>query len=234
MSETQPLYIKDSYIKNFEATITKAGPKYVLLDKTAFYPEGGGQPSDTGTLTFDNQTIKVVKVIKRGNQVYHYLEDDLPEGISVHGKLDWSSRFWNMRRHSGEHLLTGLFEAAGSGLKVFSSLEQLDFKPSELNEEIVERVAEKFDKIIEADIPVHIYNTSRNKLDVGDDQRKLSFLEKIPRNIQRLRMVEIGEDALTFCMGTHVKNTGDIGKLKNIRLEHKKKKRKIVFFELLP
>lgn len=232
--EANLLYINDSYIKNFESNVIKAGPKYVILDKTAFYPEGGGQPSDIGTLTFNNQTVKVLKVIKRKNQVFHYLDDNLPEGITVQGAIDWDSRFWNMRRHSGEHLLTGLFEAAGSGPKVFSNLVQMDFKPSELNEEIVKSVEEKFNKIIDADISIHIYYTSRSELDVGDDRRKLLFLEKIPRNIEQLRMVEIGNDALTFCMGTHVKKTGEIGKLKNIRLEHKKKKRKIVFFELIP
>jgi misacylated tRNA(Ala) deacylase len=137
-----------------------------------------------------------------------------------------------MRLHSGEHLLTGLFEARGSGSKVFSSFSQLDFKPSDLTEEIVSEVWERFDEIIDEDVPVEIYFTNREELDVGDDMRKKSFLEKIPNDIHELRMVKIGVYAETFCMGTHVKRTGDIGKIKDLRLEPKKKRKKIVYFEL--
>jgi len=226
------LYVEDSYLREFDATVIRTGPRFVVLDRTAFYPEGGGQPSDTGTMKAGGETFKVVKVMKRGNQIFHYLDGNIPKGTEVHGVIDWEPRFWNMRRHSGEHLLTGLFEAAGSGHKVFSSFTQLDFKPSELDEETVRRVAEKFDSIIDMDIPIRIYYTNREELDVGDDTRKRSFLEKIPGNVQKLRMVEIGDYALTFCMGTHVKSTGEIGRLKSIRLEPKKKRRKIVYFEL--
>ena len=93
-----------------------------------------------------------------------------------------------MRLHSGEHLLTGLFEARGSGPKVFSSFSQLDFKPSELTDEVVAEVWKRFDEIVEEDVPVDIYFTNRDMLDVGDDVRKQSFLEKIPPNVHELRM----------------------------------------------
>lgn len=232
MEDSELLYIKDSYQKEFDAKVTRTGPKFVVLDKTAFYPEGGGQPSDTGKLILDGEEIKVIKVMKRGDQVFHYLERDIELGSEVHGVIDWEKRFEYMRLHSGEHLLTGLFEARGSGPKVFSSFSQLDFKPSELTEEIVSQVRERFDEIIDEDIPVEIYFTNRNELDVGDDMRKQSFLEKIPKGVHELRMVRIGDYAETFCMGTHVKNTGDIGKLKNLRLEPKKKRKKIIFFNL--
>ena len=128
--------------------------------------------------------------------------------------------------------LTGLFETADSGPKVFSSFSQLDFKPSDLTEETLQSVWRRFDEIVDMDVPVRIYYTDRDGLDVGDDARKRSFLEKIPPGVETLRMVEIGEYALTFCMGTHVKSTGEIGKLKDLRLEPKKKRRKIVYFEL--
>ena len=232
MEDSELLYIKDSYQKEFDAKVTRTGPKFVVLDQTAFYPEGGGQPSDTGKLILDGEEIKVIKVMKRGDQVFHYLERDIELGSEVHGVIDWEKRFEYMRLHSGEHLLTGLFEARGSGPKVFSSFSQLDFKPSELTEEIVSQVRERFDEIIDEDIPVEIYFTNRNELDVGDDMRKQSFLEKIPKGVHELRMVRIGDYAETFCMGTHVKNTGDIGKLKNLRLEPKKKRKKIIFFNL--
>jgi alanyl-tRNA synthetase len=203
-----------------------------VLDRTAFYPEGGGQPGDTGVLYSEEGELRVVKAMKRGAQIFHYLDGGLKVGSEVRGVIDWDERFWNMRRHSGEHLLTGLLESRGSGPKVFSSLTQLDFKPSSLDETILNEVTEVFNGIIEADIPVRIYSVNREKLDVGDDERKKSFLEKIPGNTQTLRMVEMGDHAVTFCMGTHVKTTGDIGMIKTMSLEHKKKRRKIVYFEL--
>lgn len=225
------LYTDNPELKEFDATVTRTGPKFVVLDQTGFYPEGGGQPSDTGTLIVDNDEVKVVKVMKRGSQVFHYLDQDIEMGAKVQGVIDWDLRFKYMRLHSGEHLLTGLFESLGSGPKVFSSFSQLDFKPSEIDEAMVEEVKKKFDEVIDMDVPVEIYYTSREDLDVGDDERKQSFLEKIPKNIETLRMVKIGEYSETFCMGTHVKRTGDIGKIKDLSMESKKKRKKIVYFE---
>lgn len=232
MDNSKLLYTTDSYIQEFDAKVIRSGPKFIVLDQTAFYPEGGGQPSDTGKLIVDEDEFKVIKVMKRGEQVFHYLDKDIKVGSKVHGVIDWEKRFHYMRLHSGEHLLTGLFEERDSGPKVFSSFSQLDFKPSRLTEETVSEVWKRFDEIIDDNVPVVIYNTNRDILKVGDDVRKQSFLQKIPKNIHELRMVHIGDYAETFCMGTHVKSTLDIGKLKSLRLEHKKKRKKIVYFEL--
>jgi len=230
--DSKQLYVEDSYLREFDATVVRVGPRFVVLDRTAFYPEGGGQPTDHGTLEADGKVYKVAKAMKRGPQIFHYLNGDIAESTTVHGVIDWGRRFNFMRLHSGEHLLTGLFEAAGSGPKVFSSFSQLDFKPSDLTEETVQSVWRRFDEVVDMDVPVRIYYTDREELAVGDDARKKSFLEKIPRGVDKLRMVEIGEYALTFCMGTHVKSTGEIGRLRSLRLEPKKKRRKIVYFEL--
>ena len=227
-----PLYVEDGHIKEFDATVVKAGPKFVILDRTAFYPESGGQPSDTGAIAFEGGEAAVKKVMKRGKDIYHYLDADIPVGTRVHGGIDWEPRLYNMRRHSAEHLLTGLFEREGSGPKVYSDLERLDFKPSELAEETVRRVETEFNGIIDEDIPLRIYYTSREELDVGDDERKREFLEKIPRTVDRLRMVEIPGHALTFCFGTHVQSTGEIGRLAELTLSHAKKGRKVVSFLL--
>lgn len=232
MIDTELLYLEDSYVTEFDADTLRAGPRYVILDRTAFYPEGGGQPSDTGVLQYKEEEYKVLKVMQRGGQVFHYLNGDLPEGVVVHGKIDWNKRFSYMRLHSGEHLLTGLFEEEEAGPKVFSSFSQLDFKPSNIDDSTINAVEKKFNNIIEEDLPVEIYYQKRDALDVGDDERKQEFLEKIPENIKDIRMVKIGSHALTFCMGTHVKSTGDIGKLEELRVEPKKKRRKIVYFRL--
>jgi len=231
-NSSEPLYVEDSHLKEFDARIVKAGPKFIILDRTAFYPESGGQPSDTGKITYAGGETSVRKVMKRGKDIYHYLDGDIPVGTEIHGTIDWEPRHWNMRRHSGEHLLTGLFEKRGSGPKVYSDLERLDLKPSELDEETVREVEAEFNSIVDEDLPLRIFFVSREELDVGDDARKREFLAKIPRNIDRLRMVEIPEHALTFCFGTHVGSTGEIGRLSELTLSKAKKGRKIVHFFL--
>jgi Ser-tRNA(Ala) deacylase AlaX len=226
------LYISDSYLREFNARIVRSGPRYAVLDRTAFYPESGGQPSDTGVLSWDNEQVKVYKVLKRGAEIFHYLEDNIPKDVIVKGTLEWGNRFWNMRRHSAEHLLTGLLENEGYGPKTYSDLERLEFRNSNLENDKIRLIEKEFNKIILKDLPIRIFFEDRGAIDVGRDPRKKSFLDKIPRSIKQLRMVEIQSYALTFCMGTHVNSTGEIGPLKNLRLEDAKKGRQILYFDL--
>ncbi len=229
---SKPLYVEDSYLKEFDAQVIKAGPKFVVLDGTAFYPESGGQPSDTGVIQCGDQVVEVHKVMKRGRNIFHYLRGDIPVGASVRGVIDWEPRLYNMRRHSAEHLLTGLFEREGAGPKVYSDLTRLDFKPSDLTEETVRSVEAEFNGIVESDIPIRIYYASRDELEGEEDERKRAFLEKIPRALDRLRMVEIPGHALTFCFGTHVRSTLEIGLLSELELTEGKKGRRSVSFLL--
>lgn len=233
-SNSIPLYAKDSYLREFKARVVKSGPKFVVLDRTAFYPESGGQPSDTGLLISGESKLRVFKVLKRGFEIFHYIDGGLEKGSEVTGLVDWDNRFWNMRRHSGEHLLTSLFEKAGAGPKVYSDLTRLEFMPSGIDEESLRRVESDFKEVVDADLPIRIYYADRSKVDVGDDARKIRFLEKIPRSVERLRMVQIPGYSPIFCFGTHVKSTREIGYLSSLILESGKKNRKIVYFSLIP
>lgn len=227
-----PLYAEDSYLREFDAEVVKAGPRFAVMDRTAFYPESGGQPSDTGVLIVGDREVGVRKVIIRRREIFHYLSEDVAVGTLVRGVIDWEPRYHNMRRHSGEHLLTGLFEMAGAGPKVYSDLTRLEFKPSELDEEAVRRVGAEFDEVVESDVPLRIYYASREDLEGEEDERKRGFLEKIPRVLDRLRMVEIPGHALTFCFGTHVSKTGEIGRLAELSLTVGKRGLRTVSFVL--
>ncbi len=227
-----PLYADDSHLAEFDAVVVRAGPRFVVLDRTAFYPDSGGQPSDVGIIRHAGGAARVGKVVKRGPEVFHYLDADVPVGTAVHGVIDWSTRSWNMRRHSAEHLITGLIEALGEPPKVFSDLERLEYQPSNLTAEQVEGVRRRFDEIVDEDAPVRIYYEERAKIDASGDPRKIAFLQKIPRGVDRLRIVDIGPYASTFCFGTHVKATGEIGHLAELRLEEAKKGKRIVHFRL--
>lgn len=228
-----PLYAEDSYLKAFDAEVVKAGPRFAVLDRTAFYPESGGQPSDTGVLSLGGEDVHVLKVMRRGRDIFHYLDRNVQMGSTVHGVIDWEQRYFNMRRHSAEHLLTGLFETAGSGPKVYSDLKRLEFKPSELDEEMTGVVEARFNEIVDEDVLISIYYADRDELEVGDDERKQAFLEKIPLDVDHLRMVDISGHALTFCFGTHVKSTAEIGHLAGIELKREKRGRRVVYFTLI-
>jgi Ser-tRNA(Ala) deacylase AlaX len=231
-SNSLPLYADDSHLTEFDAIVLRAGPKFVVLDRTTFYPDSGGQPSDIGVLTHPGGVAHVSKAVKRGLEIFHYLDADIPVGTAVHGVIDWPTRSWNMRRHSAEHLVTGLIEALGEPPKVFSDLEKLEYQPSNLTVEQIEGVHRRFNEIVDEDAPVRVYYEDRAKIDASGDPRKISFLQKIPRSVDRLRIVDIGPYASTFCFGTHVKSTSEIGHLAELRLEDAKKGKKIVHFRL--
>lgn len=229
---TIPLYSEDCYLREFDARVLTAGPGYVIIDKSAFHPESGGQPSDTGILLSGQHVVRVNKVVRRGGQIYHYVDGGLPIGVVVHGVLDWDKRYMNMRRHSGEHLLTGLFEKFGAGPKVYSDIMRLEFQPSQLSIDTLRLVEAEFRRVVEEDIPIRIYYARRDEIDAGEDMRKRQFLEKIPRGVKMLRMVEIPGYSRTFCFGTHVKSTGEIGHLSKLELVEGRRLRKVVLFDL--
>ena len=232
LHSSAPLYAEDCYLREFDAEVVMAGPRFAVLDRTAFYPESGGQPSDTGYLKSGDREIRVNKVMRRGGEIFHYLGGDVALHAQVHGIVDWEPRFFNMRRHTAEHLLTGLFEEAGAGPKVYSDMGSLEFQPSNLTDEVVRRVGDRFNEVVDNNFPVRIFYMDRGELDVSGDERKESFLEKIPKDVQRLRIVEIVGFTLTFCFGTHVLRTGEIGRLAPLTLEEGRKGRKTVRFIL--
>jgi misacylated tRNA(Ala) deacylase len=232
-STSKPLYADDSYIREFRANVIKAGPRFVVLDRTAFYPESGGQPSDTGTLNVEGVAYPVRKVMKRDRDIFHYIDGNIPLDSSAHGIIDWEPRFYNMRRHSAEHLLTGLFERVGSGPKVYSDLTRLEFKPSDLLAETLNQIETEFNDVVDENLPIRIFYMSRDELENENDERKRGFLDKIPRSTENLRMVEIPGHALTFCFGTHVGGTGEIGYLSSMTFQKGRKKSRRIKFTLV-
>lgn len=227
-----PLYADDSYLREFDARVVRMGPGFVVLDRTAFYPKSGGQPSDTGHLRHGSSMVVVLKVLRRGSDIFHYIDGALQVGVAVRGVIDWDHRFLSMRRHSAEHLLSGLFERVEAGPKVYSDLTRLEFRPSDLTEDRLRQVEEGFKEAVEADILISTHYMAREELDVVGDERKRAFLRKIPRGIDMLRMVEIPGYNVTFCFGTHVRRTGEIGRLAGLELVKGRKGRRVVLFML--
>ena len=212
------LYYDSPYIREFEATVLSCekGKKgyEVVLDQTAFYPEGGGQPTDTGMLG----GVKVFEVHEKGGIVKHYLEDALEAGAKVTGIIDWENRFIHMQEHSGEHLVSGLiherFGYDNVGFHMGAEEVTIDFNGLIEWEELME-IERKANEIIWDNREIYADFPSKEELDVLDYRSKKELTGDV-------RIVKIPGGDVCACCGTHVKRTGEIGLVKFLSMIHYK------------
>lgn len=223
MPPTEPLYYEDPYIREFNARILKIFGKYVVLDKTAFYPEGGGQPSDTGTLKFENSETRVVSVKKSKDVIIHEVEDTryLKVGMDVKGFIDWEKRLSLMRHHTGTHiLLEACKRVLGDHVRQAgaqkgpreSRLDIAHYKP--ISEEELVRIEVEANRAIMSNLPVITRWVDRDKAEreYGFDIYQGGVVPGV-----KLRIVEIKKYNIQACGGTHVRNTGEVGPIRIIR-----------------
>lgn len=235
---TELLYHADSQLKEFDAVVTEVIPEQygVKLDRTAFYPGGGGQPNDIGTLTFNGQTVAVTKV-ERGN--LHILgADTLPEvGAQVHGVLDWDRRYKLMRTHTALHILCGVvwrdYGASVTGGNMEPLSARMDFEFERLEKDLVQEIEAKINTEIAAARPIRVAILPREEAFQIPDliRTKINLL---PEGISEVRTVEIVGLDLQADGGTHVVNTAEVG---HIRISDYKSKggiNKRIYVEIEP
>ncbi|UCD92283.1 MAG: alanyl-tRNA editing protein [Methanobacteriota archaeon] len=223
-----------NYIQTFDANITKRGETFVVLDKTAFYPLGGGQPSDTGLIEWEGGESKVTEVLKKV-EIRHFV-DSVPETDRVQGILDWEKRFAHMKMHTAQHVLSSvvfkMFNAKTAGNQIHADHSRVDFQPIKFTEEDLANVEEGCNEIITRSVPVHVYEEERPVLEEKmTDQRYI--LDMIPKSIPRLRVVDILGVDICPCAGTHVKNTSELGKVHMLERRSKGKDIDRIVYELL-
>jgi len=231
---TEVLYMKDieaNYIKEFDAKIVKKKDNYVVLDRSAFYPLGGGQPSDTGVLKWSGGESRVAEVQKKGI-IKHIIAGELPEG-DVHGVLDWDKRYAHMKMHTAQHVISGvvydLFKARTVGNQIHADHSRVDFYPISISDEDLKKIQDTSNEVIQRNAPIKIYEEERESLEKRTDPLR-SNLDLIPVSIKNLRIVEIEGFDICPCAGTHVKSTGELGTLEIIKKENKgKDKERIVY-----
>ena len=228
--------IEGNYIKDFDATVTKSKKDYVTLDQTAFYPLGGGQPSDTGYLERDGKKVAVKEVIKKGDSVKHILNGERPPvGTKVHGKIDWETRYSHMKMHTAQHILSGIifddFNARTVGNQIHADYSRVDFHPVKFSDKDLEEITQKFNEIVAKNLPIKIYQEDRESLEKRVDQQR-AHLDLLPKFITRLRIVEILGFDVCPCAGTHVKNTSEIPKIEKIKRDTKGKDRDRIIYSL--
>ncbi len=223
-----------NYVKEFEASITKKGETFVLLDRTAFYALGGGQPSDTGMLKWDGGETKVTEVLKKG-EIRHFV-DEVPPVDQIQGVLDWDQRHAHMKMHTAQHVLSSvvyrLFKARTAGNQIHADHSRVDFQPIKFEDEDLARVEEECNEIIGRAVPVHIYEETRLALEEKMTEQRY-ILNMIPKSIPRLRVVDILGVDICPCAGTHVKNTSELGKVRILERRSKGKDIDRIVYELL-
>jgi Ser-tRNA(Ala) deacylase AlaX len=220
------LYLTDSYLREFDATVTAVDGQAVALDRTALYPGGGGQPADAGTLTWPGGQSRVTEMRRDERDVWHVLEGAPPAaGTTVHGVVDWDRRHAIMRHHSALHVLVGavykLFNALVTGGAIYQDRARMDFSLEDLSKERVAAIEAEANRVIGEGHRIAVRFVSREEYETSDLTRLARNL--LPPGVTNVRVIEIeGYDAQADG-GTHVANTSEIGRLRITKTENKGK-----------
>ena len=219
------LYHDESYLKEFEATVTDVVDGGVVLDQTAFYTGGGGQPSDSGTLTTAVQEYQVTGVKRADGNLVHQIAGDLPStGATVQGVIDWERRYLLMRTHTALHILCGVvwrdYGALVTGGDMKPGEGRMDFEFEDFSAELVEELETKVNAEVSENRDIHAHNLTREEADQIPDliRTKINLL---PLNIQEIRTIDINGLDLQADGGTHVANTREVGSIKIVGHESK-------------
>lgn len=235
---TELLYMKDiesNYIREFEAKVVRTGEDYIVLDQSAFYPEGGGQPTDHGRIQWDDEIRNITSVLKKA-VVKHFIDAPLPEvGTEVIGGLDWSRRHAHMRMHTAQHLISGMVYDMYSGRTVGNQIHadhsRIDFHPVTFSNDDLKELEQSCNNFIAKNVPVSISTRPRDVLEAEVDTIR-SNLDLIPKSIKMLRIVSIKDFDDIPCAGTHIRNTSEIGRVKILKKDGKGKEKERITYTL--
>lgn len=214
---TELLYLHDSYVRSFEATVQDNLDGAVILDKSAFYPGGGGQPGDQGSLLGGDQRWKVTKVKRIKGVPGHFVEGEPPEvGALVTGELDWDVRYQLMRTHTAMHILCGViwrdYQASVTGGDMKPLKGRMDFEFETMRRELVDEIQQAVNQEVDAARNVKTQILPRDEAFQIPDliRTKINLL---PEGILEVRTVEIAGLDLQADGGTHVANTAEVGRI---------------------
>ena len=222
---TELLFHTESYLKEFDATVTDVVERGVVLNRTAFYTGGGGQPSDIGKLISNGQEYQVTGIKRDGGKLVHQIAGDLPgAGSQVTGQIDWDRRYLLMRTHTALHILCGVvwrdYGAQVTGGDMKPGEGRMDFEFESFSAEFVGELEAKVNAEVAEDRDISVNNLSREEADQVPDliRTKINLL---PPNIQEIRTIDIHGLDLQADGGTHVANTREVGVIKVVGHESK-------------
>ena len=233
---TELLFHEDSYLREFEATVSGVTENGVMLDRTAFYIGGGGQPFDTGVLVASTVEYRVTRAGRTGGNVVHQIDGPVPmTGTRVTGKVDWQRRYSLMRTHTALHILCGViwrdYGARVTGGDMGPGEARMDFELEQMSAEFAQEVEARINAEVAAARDVAVGNLTREQADQIPDliRTKINLL---PPNIQEVRTIDIQGLDLQADGGTHVANTREVGTIKVVGHESKGRINKRLRIEL--
>jgi misacylated tRNA(Ala) deacylase len=225
--KTKLLYHENSYIYECTATVVAVEGDEVALDATIFYPGGGGQMADRGTISWEDQQMQasVIAMNKRDDVVWHTLDcTPPPVGTQVVGTIDWEFRYRMMRIHTALHILCGImwkeFGVQVTGGQMYPDRARMDFSMENLDKERIACIEQKVNEAIEADYPIRVYTLPSEKASTIPDLVR-TRINLLPPGIEEVRIVEIVGLDLQADGGTHVNHTKEVGGIKITKTENK-------------
>jgi Ser-tRNA(Ala) deacylase AlaX len=234
---TELLHLQDSYLRECEARVLYSDGKEVMLDQTVLYPQGGGQPTDTGTLFRNNDLFKVLAVKKKDGDIVHELDrEGLLVGDAVKVVVDWERRYRHMRMHTAAHLLsTVAYKEIGlliTGNQLGADKSRLDFNLEQCDRSVMQSIVDKTNALITKGAKTRVDFLPR------EEALKIPSVIKLagafPPNIPTLRILSIGDFDRQADGGTHVADIREIGKIIFLGIDNKGKNNRRLYFSLEP
>jgi misacylated tRNA(Ala) deacylase len=234
---TELLYLRDAGLREFEAVVEAVVGDGVVLDRSAFYVTGGGQPHDTGTLSWDGGSAQVVDVRKVDGEVVHVLDGAVPApGTAVRGEIDWDRRHALMRTHTALHVLCGViwneYKVAVTGGNMEPLAARMDFEFDPLPEGFGETIERRVNEELTAGHPIRIEFLPRETA-VEDEDLIRTKVNMIPEVVTEIRVVDIVGLDKQADGGTHVASTDEVGRIRVVKTESKGKANKRIRIQIL-
>jgi misacylated tRNA(Ala) deacylase len=236
---TDELCARDAYLTTCEATVTAVTDEGVVLDRTVFYSRGGGQPGDAGTLRWDGGEARVTDTYRsrETHALVHQLQGDPPRvGASVICEIDWDRRHTIMRTHTALHSLSGIVftdygaKVTGGNMEP-GGVARMDFELDAISQEFGREVQEKLNAALAEDHPVHVRFLPRSEA-LADPDLIRTKVNLIPESVDPIRIVDIEGLDKQADGGTHVRSTGEVGRVRVVKTESKGKANKRMRIQL--
>ena len=234
---TRELFLEDSYRREFRAGVKKVDGREVILEETAFFPGGGGQPADKGLLGIGPVNADVVDARREGGGIVHVLARAIPDTVKeLEGALDWERRYAHMRPHTALHVLSGViwksFDARVTGGQMRADRARMDFSfPGEWTAEVVGEIERLTNEALAENRPVRVYGLPREEA-LGNPDLIRTQINLVPERVETVRIIEIEGLDTQADGGTHVANTREVGEIEITAHKSKGRHNKRVEFVL--
>jgi len=236
----EKLYLSDSYLKEFDATVTSISGNNVELDRTAMYPTGGGQPCDTGVIKAGEKTYEVIEVKNSDNGIIHVLgrQPEFSVGTKVHCSINWQRRYAHMRYHTAVHIIGGIITKKYGGMytggQIYEDRARDDYDMPSLNRETAAKIIEEAQAVADEGHRVLVKMLSKEEAMKIESIARTAPGEELLKTLSTVRVIEIEGFDAQMDGGTHVSNTKEVGKMVLTGFENKGSHRKRIEIKLEP